>query len=176
MNTLIDNLVQKNSDKYKYKNSILYVKKLAWIPLLKNNNEYIEIYFDVRLYKEILKIIPKITSEFYLISPILSTNSKIDDITKHKVNINNYLSNYAFHQFYYGFKKIEFDILSNLISYCRKFNSVHLIKDIYNDIIKEMDRKLYDYHRNTHYSLHDENIILDFKKIYREIILLDILI
>lgn len=176
MNTLIDNLVQKNPDKYRYKNYMLYVKKLVWIPLLKNNNEYIEIYFDVRLHKEILKIIPTITSEFYLISPILSTNSKIDDLTKHKLNINNYLSNYAYYHFYYGFKKIDFDILSNLIRYCRKFDSIYLIKDIYDDIIKEMDRKIYDFYNRKHYSLHDESIISDFKKIYRELILLDILV
>jgi hypothetical protein len=150
---------------------------LAWIPIMNLNKEYVEIYFDVRLRRDILKLIPKIEEEFYLISPILSDPNKktLSDGTVHQLNIKNYLSNYANPKFYQGFQKINFDLISNLVRYCKKFDCMVLVKDAYDEVNKEVQFKGCDWFINKEVHDFPSEMREEFSSLYRQIKLAELL-
>ena len=49
-----------NDGKWKIKDNIVYVRYLAWIPIINFKQEPVQVYFDTRLHRYLLKIIPKI--------------------------------------------------------------------------------------------------------------------
>jgi len=166
-----------NSNKWKISKGIAYVKYLAWIPIIDTRKGYIEIFFDVRLMKYILKLIPKIDTEFYLISPLLSNpvNAKMLDEEIHRVNIKNYLSNYANPRFFRDFQKIEFDLITNLILYCKKFDTMLLVKESYDEVNSEVQRKGYDWYLNKEFYDTPVEIRDEFSGLYRQIKLAELL-
>ena len=173
----IDKIIPK-TDKWKVSKGIVYFKYLAWIPFIDTRKGYIEIFFDVRLIKHILNIIPKIEGEFYLISPQLSNpvKAKSSDDIIHKMNIKNYISNYANPRFYVGFQKIDFDLITNLILYCKKFDTMLLVKELYDEVNKEVQNKGWDlYANNEMYDLPSQEIREEFNGLYRQIKLSELL-
>jgi hypothetical protein len=172
----IEEIIPKN-DKWKLSKGLVYVKYLAWIPIIDTRKGYIEIFFDVRLMKYILKLIPKIDTEFYLISPLLSNpvDAKLPEGEIHRINIKNYLSNYANPRFFKEFQKIEFDLVTNLILYCKKFDTMLLIKESYDEVNKEVNHQSWDYLSNKMYHETPEEIRDEFGGLYRQIKLADLL-
>ena len=85
-----------NDGKWKIKDNIVYVRYLAWIPIINFKQEPVQVYFDTRLHRHLLKIIPKIDNEFYLVSPILidPKNKYLDEEEIHRVNILNMISKF----------------------------------------------------------------------------------
>lgn len=158
---------------WKISKGIVYKKRLAWIPILNLKKDYIEVYFDSRMHKEILMLLPKIDQEFYLISPMFS-NPKYSYTDIHKMNIENYLSNYAKLEFFNGFKKINFDIIENLIKYCKKFDCMLLIKESYEYINSKVQFEETDWYMQKRFYLFSEEIRDDFNSLYRQIKLQEI--
>ena len=60
-----------NDGKWKIEKDIVYVRYMAWMPIMNLKNDWVEIYFDTKLHRYLLKILPKLEGEFYLVSPIL---------------------------------------------------------------------------------------------------------
>ena len=172
----IEDIIPK-TDKWKISKGVVYVKYMAWIPIVDTRKGYIEIFFDIRLMKEILKIITKINSEFYLISPQLSDlvyDRNLEDI--HRINIKNYLSNYANPRFYSAFQKIEFDLITNLILYCKKFDTMLMVKESYDEVNKEVQRKGWDWYLSKEvHELPIKEIRDEFGGLYRQIKLAELL-
>ena len=85
-----------NNGKWKIENDTVYVKYMAWIPIINLKGDYMEVYFDTRLHRYLLSILPSLEGEFYLISPIFTDpkNKYFDDEGRHKTNILNMISNY----------------------------------------------------------------------------------
>jgi hypothetical protein len=172
----IEEIIPRN-DKWKINKGIVYVKYLAWVPIIDTRKGYIEIFFDIKLMKYLLKLIPKIKTEFYLISPILSDPSiaRLSDEDIHKVNVKNYLSNYANPGFFSGFQKIEFDLITNLILYCKKFDIMLLIKEAYDEVNVEVQRKNFDWYQNKEFYNLPQEIREEFSSLYRQIKLAELL-
>ena len=164
-------------DKYKLSNSILYVKNLVWIPLAKIDDvNTIYIFFSRKFKKENIKLI-KIFSDnnLYLVSPKLS-DPKSNRLSKKQMNIlniRNYLRNYL--KFYDDFKKIKFDLISNLTKYCHKENCFDLIKDIHSEMNIDVQRKYYNWVQKNYYYNYSEEIRNDFSSLYRDIVINQIL-
>jgi hypothetical protein len=162
---------------WKFSNDILYVKKVAWIPVARINSDLILIFFSKQIQKEVIKVIKLFSDEkFYLISPLLifesgknfySYRTPSDEL--HKVNLENYLNNYAESYFYHQFRKIEFDMISNMVSYCNHFNCFYLFKDIYDDINKKVNKETWDYYTNKKYYKYESEIRDEFNGMYRQI-------
>ena len=166
-----------NNGKWKIENDTVYVRYMAWIPIINLKNEWVEVYFDTRLHRYLLTIIPQLDGEFYLISPIFADpkNKYIVGEERHKTNILNMISNYSNPMFFDGFKKIDFDLIEHLIKYCKKFDSILLIKEAYDKVNDEVNGKEYDYYTNKNYFLYTEEIRQEFNSLYRQIKLAELL-
>lgn len=164
----LDNIIPYR-DNWKIINGIVFKKKLIWMPIMNLRRRYIEIYFDNRLHKDVLYLISKMgDNEFYLISPLFS-NPKFSSLDNHKINIENYLSNYAKSSFFYGFKKINFNIVENLVKYCKKFDCMTLIKESFDYVNNEVQYEDYDWHSNKKFYPFDEEVRTEFNSLYRQI-------
>jgi hypothetical protein len=166
-----------NNGKWKIKNEIVYVRYMAWIPIINMKDEHLEVYFDTKLNRYLLQIIPKLKEEFYLVSPILSDpkNKFLLPEERHKVNILNMISNYSNPLFFEGFKKIDFDLITHLVLYCKKFDSMLLIKEVYDHVNKSVQSKDRDYYTNKQFFTYTEEIREEFNGLYRQIKLADLL-
>jgi hypothetical protein len=166
-----------NNGKWKIENETVYVRYMAWIPIIKIKSEYIEVYFDTKLHRYLLQILPKLEGEFYLVSPLLSDpkNKYLPDEERHKINILNMISNYSNPIFFNGFKKKDFDLITNLVLYCKKYDSMLLIKEAYDSVNKEVQGKEWDYYSNKQFFRYTEEIREEFNGLYRQIKLAELL-
>lgn len=166
-----------NDGKWKIKDNIVYVRYLAWIPIINFKQDPVQVYFDTRLHRYLLKIIPKIKTEFYLVSPILidPKNKYLDEEEVHRVNILNMISNYSNPKFFHGFQKIDFELLTHLVKYCKKYDSMLLIKEAYDHVNSEVNVKHNDWYTNRSFYPYSEEIRIEFNGLYRQIKLADLL-
>lgn len=184
------NRIIPNNGEWKVSKNRVFKKNIAWIPVFEIvDNNLIHIFLDLRIYKDVLKVVKNLQKtdiEFYFISPlfadpgfqgIVSTSRREFTILDfNEVNINNYLRCYSKPQFYDGFRKIEFDIIGNLIEYCKKEKCTELVKDIYLKVNKEVQKKVWDYYTNKQYFENKRTDIReDFNSLYIEIQLQQIL-
>jgi hypothetical protein len=173
----LDSIIPNNSD-WKISKNRVFKKNIAWIPLLDIiEDNLIYIFLDIRMSKEILKVVKNLQKtdiEFYFISPLFADPGFNGDFNE--VNIKNYLKDYSKSQFYDGFDKIEFDFIGNLIEYCKKENCIELVKDIYLEVNKEVQNKFWDHYANKQYfKTKREDIRETFNQLYRDIQLQQIL-
>ena len=151
----------------------------GWLPIFDMiSDTEINIFLDLRNGRDILKVVKNLQKtkyKFYFISPLFADPGQ-DTREYNEVNIKNYLKNYSKVQFYDGFQKIEFDFIGNLIDYCKKENCIELIKDIYNNVNKEVQSKSWDYYTNKqYYDIKRDDIRETFNSLYRDIQLQQIL-
>jgi hypothetical protein len=173
----LDSIIPNNSD-WKVSKNRVFKKNIAWIPILDIvDDNLIYIFLDIRMSKEILKVVKNLQKtdiEFYFISPLFADPGFNGDFNV--VNIKNYLKDYSKSQFYDGFDKIEFDFIGNLIEYCKKENCIELVKDIYLEVNKEVQNKFWDHYANKQYfKTKREDIRETFNQLYRDIQLQQIL-
>jgi hypothetical protein len=179
-------LIDKFSNKpnWKYSKGVLYFKRIAWIPICTEKDGVVFIYLSKQTRKEIFLILKELEGvEKYLISPIwCNPKYKIidNDYTTlstdyHIRNIENYLGLYVDQDFYFGFKKIGFDLISNMVKYCQKYDCFDLIKDVYDEINKTVQKETEDYYTGQKYYEFCLEIREDFSNMYRQIRLNQIL-
>jgi hypothetical protein len=167
--------------KWQVKNNIVMAFKIAWLPIFKINGDYVDIFLDLRTSKQILPVVKNLQElkiNFYFVSPLLANPGfkSFDDDQYHEVNIRNLMNNYWKPQYFDGFKKIDFDVIENLINYTNKFKCAHLIKDIYEDINEYVQGSGYDWYTNReHFYVDRQDIREDFQSLYRQIKITEIL-
>jgi hypothetical protein len=166
-----------NNNKWKIKGDTIYVRYMAWIPFIKVYDDHYDVYFDTKLHRYILQILPILDKDFYLISPIFSNPkySRFEESEKHKTNILNMLSNYTNPVFFHGFKKIGFDIIESLVKYCKKYNCLHLIKEPFDQVNDEINKMDWNYYTNVKFHEYPEEIREEFKGLLRQIKLAELL-
>jgi hypothetical protein len=87
-----------------------------------------------------------------------------------RLNIENYLKNYAIPVFFDGFDKIGFDIIENLILYSSSTNSFEHIREILNLVNNEVQSKYFDYYsKKDIYNTKREDIRERFNNLWRDI-------
>jgi hypothetical protein len=151
--------------------NLVFVKKIAWIPLYEKKDNQIWIYLDYRISKFIYKVIKEFNKSgisFFFISPIFSnpTSKKLDfDIE----NIKNYLCSFIIEDFYFNFERIKFDLIENMIKYAHHQNCFESIKPIYDNMVSMNRSKYYSWGQTT--SERDEIVKNRFQNLWREIML-----
>ena len=167
-----------NNDEWKISKNRIFKKKVAWIPIIDIKESHVNVFLDAKMAREIIKLIPRINCEFYLISPQMAdpriSNGLPEEI--HLLNINNCFSNYIREVFFDGFPKIGFDMISNMVKYCKYNNCSDLIKICYDDVGVEIRKKEYDPYKNTYSNKYRTDIIEDYNTLYRQIQLSQVLL
>jgi hypothetical protein len=130
-------------------------KKYVNLPVCFIQNDIVYIFLDNKIPNQIIKLTKHLILKeikFFFTTPEYSiTNTIIDN---NKV-INHYLYSYVNKHFFIGFRKIEFDLIKNLLDWCKK-------------ISEKVMRKNTDFYTNKIYYKYDEEI-RDFSTLYREI-------
>jgi hypothetical protein len=86
-----------------------------------------------------------------------------------------YLHSYSKKEFFNGFRKINFDLIYNLIKWTEKENCFDLVKENYEYMLKKVNHQDYDYYSNKSIYRYNEEIREEFRTMYREIVISKIL-
>lgn len=151
------------------KGKYLMYKKLEHIPVAFIEDGVVYIFLDNRIPKQIIKLIKWIMEldyEFYLMPPELSNPS--NDVDEERV-ISHYLYSYSQKHFFYGFDKIKFDLINNMVDWCKRENCSYLIKSSYDEVNKKVQRTTYDYWKNKQVYDYNKEIREYFNTLYRDI-------
>jgi hypothetical protein len=164
----LEELIPDSSNRWVIKKNFLMYKKYDLVPIaFIGNDGILYIFLDYNIHKEVIRLIKFIRNknvEFYLTTPKL-LNPK-NNVTNFDI-ISNYLLCYAQNEFFNGFKKIEFDLIDNMVKWCDKENCYDVIRECLNIVKKEVNRVYYDMHIER--SKYPQEIIDTFNTLYREI-------
>lgn len=156
------------------KGKFLMFKKYEHIPVCYIEDDIVYVFLDAKISKHIIKLTDQLVKkkiEFYFTSPDMSNPKGIDLVDYHDDVIRHYLTSYSNKDFYYGFKKIGFDLIDNMVKWSEKENCFDSIKSNL-DVVKEIvTKREYNYYSNKSYYDYDEIIREDFSSLYRHIVL-----
>jgi hypothetical protein len=165
----MQNLIPDRSDNWIIKNNMLMYKKYVNLPVCVVQSDIVYIFLDNKIPNQIIKLTKHLISKkikFFFTTPEYSAPNTIIDNNK---VINHYLHSYVNKHFFIGFRKIEFDLIKNLLEWCEKEDCHVLIKENYDIISKKVMRKNIDFYTNKIYYEYEEEIRQDFYTLYREI-------
>lgn len=152
------------------KGKYLMYKKMEHIPVAFIENDIVYIFLDNRIPRQILKltkwVLDNFDIEFYFTTPELSNPQyQMDyyDVIKH------YLFSYSQEHFFKEFEKIGFDLIKNMVDWCVKENCTDIIKECYDEINTVVQRSHYDYYTNDTIFDYKEEIREEFRTLYRDI-------
>lgn len=169
----LDRILSKLNIEWKINGNRIFVKKIIWVPFIEivQENEIL-IYFDLKISKQIINLIKYTRLEhinFFLISPLFA-DPKSNREYFHQKNIHNLLYNYTNPVFWDGFIKINFDIISNLVKYCKENDCMFYLKEEFDRVNKELQRYYFDYYSQKKiFSNKRQDIRDNFSIIYRQI-------
>jgi hypothetical protein len=153
------------------KGKYLMYRKIENIPVAFIKDDIVYIFLDNRIPKQILKLTKWILNnhdiEFYFTTPELSNPSGIENY--HETVIKHYLFSYSQPHFFKSFYEIEFDIIKNMVDWCNKEGCSDIIKYCYDKINKSIQKNSYDYWTNSYIYHHKEEVREEFKTLYRDI-------
>jgi hypothetical protein len=170
----LDSILPKNKEIKTSKNRV-FIKNIAWKPFIEiMSDNLLYIYLDGSLINDIIKITNKLQKsdyEFYFIpSKMSDPGLRLTDEEYFSDVIKGYLKYYSLINFYTGFNKIDFDFISNMVKFCEKENCNYLIKDIYDEVNRDVQKTFYDYYTNRYkFEVESEDIREEFKTLYRQI-------
>lgn len=171
LNKIIPDSFKSFNSPWVIKGKFLMFHRYENIPICFIEDNIIYIFLDNRIQKAVIKLtneFVKLGYEFYFTTPLISNPAfKIDDLNN--IVINHYLFSYFQKGFFKGFKKINFDLIGNMVDWCRKENCIDLIKKNYkmlDSIINKSHVNWYSQKKEYDYS---EEIREDYKTLYREI-------
>lgn len=169
-----NNFVGNINSPWTIKGKFLMFKKYEHIPVCYIEDDIVYVFLDAKISKHIIKLTNQLIKkkiEFYFTSPDMSNPKGIDWLDYHDDVIRHYLTSYSNKDFYYGFKKIGFDLIDNMVKWTERENCFDSIKPNLEVIKKIVAKKEYNYYSNESYYGYDEIIREDFNSLYRHIIL-----
>ncbi len=162
--------------KWNTKGKFLMFKKLQYIPVAFIQEEIVYILLDYRVKRPMIELIKHVMSlkkEFYFLTPEVSNPSGVEDF--HEKVIRNYFLSYIKDDFYREFRKINLDIIDNMVKWSEKENCFHIVKEVHDEVSKKVNSHSWDfYSRKNHYN-YSEEIRDNFKTLYRDILISKIL-
>lgn len=164
------NKIIPQSDNWYFSKGIIYFKKIQKIPICILVDDIPHIILENKIPKRVLELtknLMKSGEEFYFTTPLSTNPSGVFDF-KNEV-IRSYFYSYSNTKFFVGFKKINFDLIKNLIDWSEKNDAWYLVKPIYDDINKKIQRQNHDYYSHKDYYDYDYEIREEFRTLWREI-------
>lgn len=135
------------------KNDIIYTTYVAKIPIVtKDKDGFIWVYFDVKIAKQVIKIVKMLISnniKFLFKSTTIYRDSQYSEEEVHQRNIRQYIRNITRSKFFDGLEKIGFDYINNLAEYLLKFECYDIFKEIFEEEKKQLLKKDRDFYTNT---------------------------
>lgn len=167
----LEDLIPDNDINWVIKNNKIYYKKGEHSLALMLENDIIYVIIDIKIYKKTVKLIKNLMDlniKFYLIN--LNQHKLIEnDFNIHMIR--SYLYTYINKEYFYGFKKINFDLISNLVEWAKDNNCIDKIKECYDSIKSIVNTNYYDYYSNRYIYDYEEEIRDSYHNIYRDIYL-----
>lgn len=166
----LNRLIPDNNTSWIVRGRYLMFKKIEHIPVCYVDNDIVYVFLDGKLLKHIIKITKHLTSlnvEFYFMTPEASNPKGV--LNFHEKVIYHYLISYAKDKFFYGFKKIDFDLIDNLVKWTDKEDCFDLVKEVYNKVLKKVNNQSWDYYSNKKHFDYCQEIREEFQSLYRHI-------
>lgn len=167
----LNNLIPDNRANWVVRDRFLMFKKLEHIPVAYiEDDDVVYILLDARLTKHMIRLIKHVQDlgiEFYLTTPEISDPSGVLDLNE-KV-IRHYLLSYAKMEFFEAFRKIEFDLIHNMVKWTEKENCFDLVKPVYQSVLKKINHQSWDYYANKQHFDYCQEIREEFQSLYRHI-------
>jgi hypothetical protein len=162
-------IIPDNSENWSINKDIIFYKKYQNIPvcLLEDNIAYI--YLENKIPSQIIKLVRHLLflkTEFYFLPTEYSNPKAILDNNK---VIEHYLFSYTQRKFFYGFRKIKFDLIKNLVDWANRENCASDIKKNYDDTYKSIFYSYKDFQSSIVVFNYDLEIREDYKTLYRQI-------
>lgn len=162
--------------KWKVKGDFIMFKKIEHIPLcfVKDNTVYV--FLENKLPKQVIFLTQHLMNlglEFYFLMPECSSPKGVEYF--YYDNIKHYLLSYAKDHFFYGFNKINFNIVNNLVKWSEKEDCFDLIREVHAEVLKELQYETWDYYARKKYFVYKQDIREEFRTMYREIVISKIL-
>ena len=126
---------------WSYSKGIIYFKKIQKIPVCILIDDIPHIILENKIPKrvtELTKIFIRSEQEFYFTTPLATNPAGVFDF-KNEV-IRSYFISYANPKFLNGFKKINFDLIKNLIDWSEKNDAWYLVKPNYEELNKKIQK------------------------------------
>ena len=164
------NKIIPSGENWSYSNRIIYFKKIHKIPVCIFIDEIPHIILENKLPKRVIEItknLMKSGEEFYFTTPLATNPSGVVDF-KNEV-IRSYFVSHSNTKFFNGFKKINFDLIKNLIDWSEKNDAWYLVKTKYEEINKKIQKSYFDYHQQKDCYDYDHEIREEFRTLWREI-------
>jgi len=168
----LNELIPNRDSSWIIRKEYLMVKKLQHIPIAYISDDIVYVFLDAKISKHVIKLVKHLMNigvEFYMTSPLCSNPSGVENY-KEEI-IRTYLNSYKNDWFFYGFKKINFDLINNMCNWCKKENCFNLIREIYSNILLKVNSSYYDFYGSQLKYNYNSEIRESFKTIYREIII-----
>jgi hypothetical protein len=147
----------------------LLFKKIHNIPVLYVEDNIVFVFLDLRIRKEIIAIIKHLNDigvDFYFTHPDFSNPS--EEYSERDV-IYHYLRCWADQKFHKEVNKINFDFVNNLTNWVKNYSSFQLLKTMYDDFLKVVNRKWHDYYSQKEVWDYSEEIREEFRTLWRDI-------
>ena len=164
------NKIIPNNENWSYSNGIFYFKKLQKIPICFINDDVFYILLENKIPKQVIELtknLMKSDHKFYFTTPEAVNPSGVIDY-KNEV-LKSYFNSYSNKKFFIGFNKIGFDLIKNMINWSEENDAWHLVKPIYEDINKKIQKKNHDYYTRKDYYDYEFDIREEFRTLWREI-------
>ena len=165
----LNNILPKNEN-WSFSKGIVYFRKIQKIPSCIIIDDIPHIILENKIPKQILELtrnFMKSGDEFYFTTPLSTNPSGVYEF-KNEV-IKSYFNSYANLKFYNGFKKLNFDLIKNLIDWSEKNDAWYLVKPIYEEVNKKIQKEYYDYWQKMYYYDYEYDIREEFRTLWREI-------
>jgi hypothetical protein len=166
----LNKLIPNNNPNWVIKKKVLTYLRLNHIPLLKKEGDFYYIFLDLRLKKEVIRLVNHLTRlevKFYFVVPAYSSPKGVLDFENE--NIKHYLRCYVDEEFRHLLEKYNYDLIGNLVEWCIEFNVYHLIKENYEDFKERVNAKIADFWSNTFIMKYPVEIRDDYNTLYRQI-------
>lgn len=168
----LSELIPNNSPNWSFDNKFIYWKKYQKIPLCFIEDSGVVLFLDNRLPKPVLKLVEFLVEKnikFYFLPPQMSNPSGIFEDEFEELVIRHYLKSYATKEFFFGFQKIDFDLIKNMTDWITKMGCFDKLKPIFDEVQKEVLRKHFDWYSKKDYYDFNSLIREEFQSLYRQI-------
>jgi hypothetical protein len=147
----------------------VFFKKLHNVPLCYFKDGIVWVFLDLRIQRQVVDLIHHLENsnlKFYFTHPEFSNPGEEFNINKIPLHC---FRCYADSKFYKSIKKIDFDFIENLVSFTKEFSDFETLLLNFKIVQKEVGKKWYDYYNKKDIWDYSEEIREEFRTLWREI-------
>lgn len=166
----LNNLIPNSAEEWQIRSNFLMYKKLEWIPVCYTEAGAVYVFLDARIIKPVIKLVQHLVKndyKFFFTTPELTNPKGIQD-GENKI-IYHYLLSYSNKDFFKAFRKIDFDLIENMVEWSKMSHTFHLIKPNLEEINKRVEKTWYDYYSGKDVYNYPEEIREAFNGLWRDI-------